>query len=212
MKILIICGGAPPSEELFFHEFKNCDSAIAVDGGGDVFYKYKILPQILLGDLDSISCDGLKFMKENNVPIEEFNPEKDSTDGELGVLKAKEMGGKKIILLGCTGNRIDHLLGNLGLLKKANSLGIEAELLDENNKIFLVDRPVTVKKHENCRFSVYGFSSLVENLSIKGAKYELENYTLNLGDSRTISNEFKDEKVEIKFTEGELLIIITKKS
>ena len=49
---------------------------------------------------------------------------------------------------------------------------------------------------------------MVENLSIIGGKFPLDNYTLYKGDTRTISNEFKEKKVSIKFDSGIILIII----
>ena len=50
----------------------------------------------------------------------------------------------------------------------------------------------------------------VENFNIKNAKYDLENYTLYLGDNRTVSNEFLEDDIEVEFTKGKILVIFSK--
>ena len=58
--------------------------------------------------------------------------------------------------------------------------------------------------------SFLAYCDKVENFNIKNAKYDLENYTLYLGDNRTVSNEFLEEDIEVEFTKGKILVIFSK--
>lgn len=210
MKAVIISGGNSPSERLLNKELKNAQIIICADSGADCLYKYKILPSYLIGDFDSISDSALKYFKEKGSIIEEYPREKDFTDTELAIEKAIELDCSEIALLGCTGTRLDHFMGNLGLLLRLTKRKKKAYIVDDNNKIFIIDESKDIVGEHGKNFSLQAFDKTVKNLNIKNAKYELKNYDLNIGDPRTISNEFLSEKVKLTFDSGNLLIMYCK--
>lgn len=210
MRAVLIGGGKKPSRELIEKHMNNSEILICADGGGDCLYEYSMLPDYLLGDFDSISKEALNYFQSRLKHIDTYPSEKDSTDSELCVDKALNLGVTEIVMLGFTGTRIDHLLGNLGLLHKCMVLGIKGQLEDDNNNIIISDKDVTIKKNSMKYFSLQAYSDVVENLNIQGAKYPLLNYKLLKGDPRTISNEFFNEEVCINFSSGTLLIIQSK--
>lgn len=211
MKIVIVSGGKAPSYELIINELKNSSFLICADSGGNCLYEYNIVPDYLMGDFDSINNDVLKFFeKSSKCNIEIYPSDKDFTDTELVLNKAIELGATEIVLLGCTGTRIDHLMGNIGMLLKCLKLNIKAYIKDNYNSIEIVNKTTTIEGEKGKIFSLYPYGSDVENLSIKGAKYKLFNYSLTMGEARCISNEFLDEKVKINFTRGNLLIFHSK--
>ena len=210
MKAVLIGGGKKPSKNLIEKHTRNSEIIICADGGGDCLYEYSILPDFLLGDFDSISEEALKFFKSKLKNIDTFPAEKDSTDSELCVDKALSLGVTEIVMLGFTGTRIDHLLGNLGLLHKCMNLGIIAELEDDNNSVTISDKSLNIRRNNMKYFSLQAYSDVVDNVNIQGAKYPLINYKLLKGDPRTISNEFCEEEVFINFTSGTLLVIQSK--
>lgn len=210
MKAVIVSGGTPPSKELLTQELADSSLLICADSGANCLYSYNAVPNILIGDFDSIDSKVFDHFIKSGCSVEKFSKEKDSTDSEICLDKAMEMGASEIVLLGSTGGRLDHTLGNIGLLKKGLQLNINMYLKDENNSVTMINRPykITGKKGEYISFLAY--SDLVEGLSIKGAKYPLENYNLALGDSLTVSNEFLKESIDIFFKRGILLIIKSK--
>lgn len=210
MKAVILSGGNPPSREILLQEIENDTLLICADGGGEVLKKYGIIPKILLGDFDSISKDTLDYFKNSETKIITYPKEKDYTDTEIALLKALELDAKEICFLGCTGTRLDHTLSNIGLLKKCLADGIDAYIIDENNKIYLKDKPCVIYKNKYKYFSLLCYGSEVLNLTIKGAKYELLNYKLVLGDPITVSNELLQDKVFLEFTKGLVLLIYSK--
>lgn len=211
MKIVIVSGGEAPSYELIEKELENSSFLICADSGGNCLYKYNILPNYLMGDFDSINRKALEFFQRSSkCCIETYPTDKNFTDTELVLNKALELGGTEIVLLGCTGTRIDHLMGNMGMLLKCLKLNINAFIKDDHNCIQIVDKPIKIKGKKGATFSLHCYGESVENLSIKGAKYKLQEYFLKIGDPRTISNEFLDEEVEISFTSGNLMVFYSK--
>ncbi|MCY6372366.1 thiamine diphosphokinase [Clostridium ganghwense] len=210
MKIVIASGGMPPSYDLLYEELKEASYLICADSGANYLYEYNICPDILIGDFDSIDIQVLNYFKDNHTNIIQYPPEKDYTDTEIAVNKALELNVDEIVLLGCTGTRIDHFLGNLGMLLKCLSKKVTAYIKDEHNTITIADKSLSIFGSEGETFSLAAYSENVENLTISGAKYPLNNYYLEIGSALTISNEFQDKEVKINFDEGILLIIYSR--
>lgn len=206
MRVLIVSGGLEPSLSLLKEEIEISDKIICADSGANCFYKYKLMPDYLLGDFDSIDKRVLDYFSGEECNTVKFPPEKDYTDTELAMNLAMDLGAEEIVFLGCTGSRYDHFFGNLALLYKCLVNSIDAKIKDGNNVIFLTRNDITLVGEENMTFSVMPYSECVKNLSIIGAKYDLKNYDLKIGNALTISNEFKNTEVDISFDEGVLII------
>lgn len=206
MRVVIVSGGLEPSYFLLKEELKKSDIVICADSGANCFFKYKLTPDYLLGDFDSIEKNVLDYFINEKCRVEKFPPEKDFTDTELALNKAIALGAKEIVFLGCTGSRMDHFFGNLALLYKCMINSIKASIKDNNNKIFLTDKSVSLVGDYGGYFSVMPYSDVVGNLSILGAKYELIDYDLKKGDALTVSNEFTDKNVKVTFDSGILIV------
>ena len=205
MRCLIVSGGNSPEDKLFLEEVKKSDYLIAADKGVETFIRNNIKPDLVVGDFDSIE-ESFKC-KLKNFNILQFNPEKDFTDSEIAFLEAVKKNPNELILLGFTGTRLDHTLANIGLLKRALDKNINAYIIDNNNKMFIVNKSTILKGKLKQIISFQAYCSEVSNFFIKKARYPLEDYTLKLGDPRTVSNEFLKEDIEISFSKGEVLVI-----
>ena len=209
MKVIIISGGNPPSKELLIKEITEDTFLIGADSGANCLFCYNVKPDLLVGDFDSIDKEVLNYFKKNNCTIDTYPIEKDFTDTEIAVEKALSMKPNKIVLLGCTGSRVDHLLGNIGMLKNCLKNGVEACIVDDNNYIRLVDASTSLKGTVGRIFSLQSYGDEIIGLTIEGAKYPLNNYNLKIGQSITISNEFARPQVQLKFKSGTLMIILS---
>lgn len=210
MKGIIISGGKAPSLELLSTYLKDKYLIIASDSGADVTLKYNLEPNLIVGDLDSISKEAYDYYRSRNFKFIKFNPEKDFTDTELAIEEAIRLGANEILLFGCTGTRIDHVLANLGLVVDYYEKGVNIKLIDDNNEIFPTKKSMHLKGNKGDTFSLQAFRENVSKLSIRNSKYELLNYDLKAGSPLTVSNEFLDEDVYIDFESGILLIILPK--
>ncbi|EJO5347928.1 thiamine diphosphokinase [Clostridium botulinum] len=210
MKAIIIAGGKPPSKKLLQQEMKDSSYVICADSGANCLYKYDIVPDFILGDMDSIDKKIFSYFKEKGVYIDKYPKDKDFTDGLIALNKAIDLKVDTVVLLGCTGNRIDHILGNLGFLEICLKNNIKAYIKDENNEIFLTDKDISLEPRKSNYFSLQAYGANVDGVTLYNAKFPLENYTLKMGDTLTTSNEFTDGTLHIKFKNGTLIIIISK--
>lgn len=208
MRALIVSGGYKPSDNMFLDEVKKAQYLIAADRGAEVFIKNNIKPDLVVGDFDSIGEEFKESLKDFN--LVKFNPEKDFTDSEIAFNKALEKGVKEIVLLGVTGSRLDHAFGNIGLLKKALDKNIKAYIKDNNNIIFLTNKPINLKGTYGQTISFHAYCDIVKKFNIRKAKYSLYDYDLHLGESRAISNEFLNEDIEITFEEGIIMVVYSR--
>ncbi len=210
MKAIIVSGGSAPSRKLIEDEIEGDSILICVDRGANCLYEYKIIPDYLIGDFDSIDKDVLTFFKSKKCSIDIYPRAKNSTDTEIAVEKCLELKADQIVMLGCTGSRVDHVLANLGMLLKCNRSGAKAYMKDEHNTIQLLCKTTTIKGYPRETFSLHAYCNVVKNLNIIGARYELSNYDLALGDARTVSNEFIKDEARIVFDSGMLLCMYSK--
>lgn len=209
MRILILSGGDPPEEAFFRRMLERADFLIAADRGAEFLRTHAIVPDLLVGDFDSISRETLTWM-EARTSVVHYDAVKDFTDTEAAMEEALRRSPKELHLFGCTGHRVDHFLGNLGLLARALEQGISAFLWDRHNKIFLMDRGGTIAKDFGDYVSFQGFRGTVEGLVLTGAAYPLKDYDLVMGDPRTVSNEFLGPTMDIGFRRGTLLVVQSK--
>lgn len=207
MKIAyIFFNGVLLGKEEFFKNFfkENNGDIFCADGGANLCYELKLIPNEIWGDLDSIDKNILKFYEEKNVTIKKFPKDKDFTDSELILNHIKEKSYDKIYCIGALGGDIDHELTNINLMFKYNNL----YFLKENEILFKIEKEFEFKNLKDTKISFIPFSEKIENLSLNGFKYDVKNITLKKGDSLCISNIIKLDFAKIIFEEGKILCVI----
>lgn len=207
MKAIIVTGGNKPSKKLLNSYIKSGDLIIGADKGSEYLYDYEIMPNIILGDFDSISEEKLKKIEEKQVEIIKFPPEKDYTDTEIAIMEAMKRGADTIYLFGGLGTRADHSLGNIGLLLTTKNKGARLLIVNDHNKMYLADKNMSLNGSQGEIISFHALSDVVKGFEIRGAKYNLNSYDMHLLDPRAVCNEFIDTPINIKYESGELLII-----
>ncbi len=188
----------------------NFDGVIASDSGMEFFRRAGILPDIIIGDFDSAKEDTLEyFEKYDSIEWKKLNPMKDDTDTEAAIRLAIEKGAKSITLFGATGSRLDHTLANIELLGIGLEEKISITILDKHNRIRMINSGLTIKKSEQFgKFvSLIPYSMKVENVCLRGFKYELDNYCMSKFNSLGVSNEITADEARISFTDGILLVV-----
>lgn len=210
MKAVIVSGGKSPSEDILKKCIDKQGYVICADSGADCLFKYGYIPNVILGDFDSIDKKVLNYFSNKGCPIHKYKPEKDFTDTEAALNMALKLSADEIIFLGCTGSRLDHVFANFGLLKRCLLQNIKARIVDEHNCITMHNKSFEMEGSFGQTFSLHCFGENVKNLSIIGAKYPLHNYDLSAGDPRTVSNEFLNGKVSIQFESGIIMLFRVK--
>lgn len=196
------------------------DMVIAVDRGMQAAQMLELVPDIILGDYDSVDKTCLEtFANNENILNLQFPKEKDYTDFHLAVTVALEYGATEICMLGATGTRLDHVQANIGLLKTCLDAEVIAELVDENNRIRMINDSLRIYKKEQfgTYVSLVPYSDIVTGITLSGFQYPLKNVTFSkhilkndqngMEPDRGISNEIVGEAAEIRIQEGYLLVM-----
>ncbi len=209
-KVLIITGGQV--EEAFLTELlaKNkYDRIIAADRGLMMADKLKLIPHAILGDFDSVPDEILELYQGRDIPVYTFPKEKDKTDTQIAIELALEMEASDIHVVGGTGSRLDHTLANLHLLLIPLQHGVNACILNANNKLYLKKESFTIRQEEQfgSYVSLLPFTEQVRGVTLKGFKYPLNEVVLSLGSSLGISNEITSALAEVRLSEGILLVM-----
>ena len=186
----------------FFNQKVEEENVVYADAG----YKFsrKIGKKNVLGVVGDF--DSLKKAPKN-VKLVELEVEKNFTDGERAVRFAVECGATEVVIYGAYGGKIEHILGNIALLKIAKEIGVKAIIKDKesNTELFSGRAEFTAKKGGTVSIIPYG-----GNCSFKtsqGLYYPLDNLTLTPCDTRGISNIAEQEKIVVETDKGEALII-----
>lgn len=208
-KMAVIVSGGVIDNPQFYKTILEQSYIICADGGIHLLRKLGIKPNMFIGDFDSCNFDEIEktgFLKECE-DIKKFKIEKDATDTHIAVDIAIEKGFKKVTVIGALGGRVDHSLANIMLLKYMLEKGVCAKIVNEKNTVFLTRSGVTLPPQGRRKLSLIPLTESVSNLTLKGLKYPVSGFTLKMGDSRGISNEFTELDAEITFDKGLLLII-----
>jgi|LGOV01.1.fsa_nt_gb thiamine pyrophosphokinase len=181
------------------------DFIIAVDGGIDHIKKLSLFPNLILGDFDSsVLSEALKY---KNAEIKKYKKDKDYTDGEIAINYVIDEKYFEVVIFGALGNRIDHMLSNINMLERLSDNKINGVIIEKDNEINFLDNKIVLMKEEFRFFSIIPITDKILELSIKNAKYELNNEMIIRTESKGISNEFLDEPVLISIDKGKALVI-----
>ncbi|MBQ9141251.1 MAG: thiamine diphosphokinase [Lachnospiraceae bacterium] len=189
------------------------DLVIAVDGGINYCGVLEIEPDIILGDFDSVNeaqREAILTMKEQ-VPdrVVVLKPEKDDTDMLAALKLGLEKGYDYFLLYGATGGRLEHTLANIQCLLFLKNHGAVGYLMDGSGMIFVM-RNEEVKLRANLEgyFSLFCLGKEAKGVTIKGLKYELEDYTMTNAFPIGVSNEFIGKEATVSVKDGELVGIV----
>lgn len=211
MKTIIITNGDIGDFNYYNDIIKEQEYIICVDGAMRHIVKMDIRPDVVIGDLDSISDEYLQIIKDKEIPISKFPSEKDETDTELAVMLALEKQSSEIILIGGVGSRIDHSFINITLLANTAKKGIKCRLIHEKNDCYFVDSKISfVDFDRRCNLSIIPITDEIIVGKTEGLYYPLENEVICMGSSRGISNVAIDNKVEITIKKGVAMIILAR--
>ena len=183
------------------------DFIIACDRGYVYCERLGLTPDLFIGDFDSYSG-----AVAPGVAVERLIPEKDDTDTGSAIRLAIRRGAERITLLGATGTRLDHVLGNIELLGIGLKAGIPIQICDAHNRIRMIDRGMTLARKEQfgTYVSLIPYTECVEHLTLKGLKYPLTDACLRGFCSLGVSNEIVADTAEISFESGILLVVESK--
>ena len=202
VKGCVVCNGDIRDYERARPQVSDYDLVIAADGGFKHLKAMRLSPHAVIGDMDSVDADSL----QDGGPEQISYPEKkDKSDAELAVELAFTRGCDFVALLGASGARLDHTLGNVSLLAKYPG---RLAMVEGGTTLVAVDPSKKCKLHgkPGATVSLVPFP-LAEKVTTQGLEYILEKEDLPPG-TRGISNKLAQENGCVCTGSGLLLVYI----
>ena len=162
-------------------------------------------PDLIVGDFDSYSYP--EYDTETIV----LPCEKDDTDTVFAVKEALRRGFEDFLLIGVVGERLDHTLGNVSILLMLDSAGKKGIIIDDYSEMEIVsdrcEKPCIIDD-SYAYFSLLNISGKASGVTIRGAKYPLEDAEITCEYQYGVSNEVLPGcTAEVIVGEGKLLLI-----
>ena len=203
-KCIILANGKPPKKsDITFFRRRDFRTLICADGGANSALKMKLVPDFIIGDLDSISSEALNQYKSSSKIIQ--LKRQNDTDVEKCLKYAIKKNYTEALLVGVTGNRLDHTFCNLGIVLKFFPQ-INISLIAEDSFLKPYAGSVKLKTFPGETISLYGFDRKTKIIS-KGLKYPLKNVALPFGERESTSNIAAGKKVKLNISCGVIFVI-----
>lgn len=202
-KAVIFLNGVFPHRKVITASIDKNDYLLAADGAANYLRKIKIIPDIILGDLDSINDGVLNYFLKKNVPVIKYT-EQETTDFEKSLNFVIQTGLKEIIIFGFTSLRVDHSLNNFSVLKRYYKK-LNIRFIDDDFIIEFIRKNINFNYRKNQLLSILPFPS-ARGITTKGLRYALKNESLSLGVREGTLNVATSEKVSVSFRTGDLIL------
>jgi thiamine pyrophosphokinase len=183
---------------------------IAADGGASNCLSVGIIPQVVIGDFDSLTQDELSTLKSCGATLIRFPTSKDETDLELALNYAVEHGATEITLFGMLGGRWDMSIANIMLLTSPRFERIHFFILDDDYEFFILRGGMKLVFYGNPGdlVSVIPLSPQAKGISYSGLEWPLHEATLCSGSQRGVSNHMLEKEAKISLISGVLLVVL----
>jgi len=206
--LLVAAAPREGSESLVAELAASADMTIAVDGGGAVCLAAGVVPNVVLGDFDSLTPAALERIAESGAWVVRFPAEKDETDLELALAEARSAGADEVVLTCATAERLDHTLAALGALAANADLRPELAETDLSGWVLAPGGRDSVElEGEGATVSLVALGSSAV-VSATGVRWPLEAAELRPGSGLGISNVITDRAgARFSVTSGSLLVL-----
>lgn len=204
--VVVVAGGDPPTPE----EIARLPAdpvVVAADHGLDHALAAKLKVAVAVGDMDSVSPEALTAAERSGTRIERHPADKDQTDLELALELAARL-ADRVIVIGASGGRLDHLIGNLTVLASPQWSGVDIEAWLGNAQAVAVHAHRTLEAQPGDTVSLFALGAPAR-ATTTGLKWPLNDEVLNPLTSQGVSNEATTHSPHIVVTQGVVLAIIT---
>ena len=176
---------------------------IAADSGFDHATRLGVKVDLLVGDLDSISAEGLRFAGE----VEQHPTDKNATDLAIALDAAARMKPSEVIVVGGAGGRIDHFLANAALLTASACTELRLTWLPGGAVVHVVRDRIELSGSPGDVVSLLPYGGPARGVSTVGLRWPLTDAELGPGTSLGVSNQMIDTTATVELDDGVLLAV-----
>jgi len=209
LHIVVVANGEVSSSKRSLSVLEAADAIVAADGGANWLASQGRIPDVLIGDMDSVSPSVVEALREGRCRLLRHPANKDETDLELALLEAVSMGAKRITVLGALGGRIDHTLANILLLTIPQLANVEVVIRDDRCRLYVLRQAQAGEIHGEVgdTVSLIPLGGDAEGITTSGLEYPLHGETLRFGPARGVSNVLLEPTARISLRKGMLLVV-----
>ena len=202
LHLLLIGNGEEISPRLLQTLARQADYVLAADGGADKALRADVIPNGVIGDLDSVSVRTQKMLADKIIHVST----QENTDLEKALRWAVKHHFTHVTLVGFVGDRWDFSVGNLlALATWARKLQIT--LAGTNWRMYPLIKSATFTCKPHKRTSLIPLK-ICTQVSLTGLKFPLTNARLTPGTTRTLSNQTQSTSFSVSFVRGMLLVYV----
>lgn len=206
-RIVIFANGNLPDPEKARLLLREHDTIFCADGGTRHALALGLQPDLIIGDMDSLTGPEWQQLEKAGVAIELFPHEKDETDLELALGRALERSPTSLLIIGALGLRLDQTLANLALLSDPRLAGLEARIDDGLEQAVFCRTRLLLEGAREDTVSLIPWAGPVEGVRTEGLQWALHNETLHPNKTRGVSNKMLDRTATVSVASGLLLVI-----
>ncbi len=151
---VIVANGSFPQTPVPLQLLHKASTVIACDGAMEALDKIGITPTAIVGDLDSLSS---RF-RERYADRIHFVEDQEINDLTKSILFAHRSGQREVLILGATGLREDHTLGNISLLMEHAPLFRRIEILSDYGLFTPLLQTATLRSEPGLQVSLFSLS------------------------------------------------------
>jgi len=206
-RAIIFANGELPDPKKIAPLISQADYLVCADGGLHHLAKSGLKPDLVVGDMDSITPDELETLSANGVRLARYPVDKDETDLELALRLVSGEGYQMIRIVAALGGRLDQTLGNVFLLTRPELVDCDIRLEDGQQEVFLIHSLGMVNGQPGDTISLIPLTIRVTGVVTEGLRYPLVDEILYFDRTRGISNVLLGSEAIIRLQEGILLCI-----
>ncbi len=208
MLAAIFLNGSPDSLDLLRRAAGRADLVVAADGGARYALEAGVVPDLVVGDMDSLGEDLAREVEGRGASLERHPVKKDKMDGHLAVLAARERGATAADLLCAMGGRPGALFAVSHILLVAERIGLRSTVVADWGRMFVIEggsRKVEGAWQDSV--SIFPLSGPAAGVTLEGMEYPLENAILEPGDTLGFHNELIGNEARVSVGKGALLVV-----
>jgi thiamine pyrophosphokinase len=205
--VIVVAGGDAPPPALR-GQLPEHEAVIAADSGADHALSLGLAVDLVIGDLDSVSAEGLEAARRAGADVQPHPAAKDHTDLELALMAAVDRGAERIVVVGGHGGRTDHFLANVLLLASPAFAGVDIESYLGPARVWAIRRPIVLPGRPGAVVSLLAAHGPARGIWTEGLAYPMQGEDLLPGSSRGVSNVFLEEKASVRLASGVLLAVV----
>jgi thiamine pyrophosphokinase len=208
VRAAIFLNGSPDSSDLLRRVAGLADLIVAADGGARYALEAGVVPDLVVGDMDSLGEDLALEVERLGATLERHAVRKDKMDGQLAVLAARERGATAANLLCAVGGTLGALFAVPQILLAAERIGLRSTVVADRGRIFVIEAGArSVQGDPQDSVSIFPLSGPATGVTLESMEYPLENASLEPGDTLGFHNELIGREATVSVGKGAVLVV-----